>query len=250
MKWIYPIVGVLAFVVALAVMTPAAWLLAWSGLAAQPDVHVQQIRGSAWQGSVERLRAGALILTDVGWQLRPLALVTGRLRYAIEADTESGHLEGAVNLAPTGGLRIPALTVAAPLAELAAAAGVTALPMTGQVSARIAGLVVKNGYPIAAEGHVGLGGVSWLLMEPDVALGAFEAELDTRDGGGVVAVLADQGGPVTLRGQAVLMPDGQWRLDARLRPAQAADDPVRRLLDLLGAPDSQGWYRINQSGRL
>src|SRR5699024_4402989 len=118
-----------------------------------------------------------------------------------------------------------------------------------QVSARLADLELADGQVTGASGRITLGDAHWLLADPALLLGAFEARIETTAEGDIRAHLSEQAdSPLRLRGTATLSPSGHWRLDARLRARPGSD--IADQLVAFGRPGAEGWYRIRQSGDL
>lgn len=251
MKWLYLAAGLLSLLISLAVTAPAAYVYAWSG-GGDGTLRAAGISGSVWHGHAASLRSGAFGLSDVHWRLHALGLLGARLQFTLSGDTPGGHAHALVRIGAGGGdVEIHALRFAAPLADLTAAAGLAAVPLTGQVSARFTHIAVAGGRPVAATGTAALGEVRWILGEPALSLGAFEARIDTQPDGTIRARLETRpDSAVTLRGTATLSPAGQWQLDVNLRPAHGADTRITNLFAALGKPDADGWHHIVENGRL
>jgi hypothetical protein len=89
----------------------------------------------------------------------------------------------------------------------------------------------------------------WLLVRPPIALGRFEAILETRDEKNRLRVV-ESDGPIAVEGLAELDPGNNYSLDMKLRPRSGADARLQKMLGQMGRPDASGWYPVRERGSL
>ncbi len=251
MKWLYLTAGLASLLISLAATAPARYIYAWSG-AGNGLVRASGISGSVWHGRAGSLslERSTLRLENVSWRVHPLGLLRAHLRLSVSGDAAGGHARGTVQVAAGADtVVLQNIRLAAPLADLIDAAGMGGLPLSGQVSARLARIELNAGRLIRASGDIALGDARWLLAQPAVSLGSFDAHIGTTSDGNIRANLSERpDSPLALRGTATLSPSGHWQVDARLRASPGA--AIASQLALIGQPDADGWYHIRQSGEL
>jgi general secretion pathway protein N len=189
-------------------------------------------------------------LSDVRWQLRPAALLTGRLSLSVDARLGDGFVRTDAIIARS---RIS-------FSELRAAINVGLLSemlpaeASGNASIELETLELVDGWPVQASGTVRIADLvsaPWIPV-PGVSslrIGNFLARLSTADGQ-VVALINDEGGPLELEGTARLMPERRYQLEARTRPRPEAPDVLVQGLRIMAPPGPDGYHPVESSGQL
>lgn len=244
----YVLAGVLVFFAALLLHAPAATLYGW--IARSPaSLQVRGIEGTLLSGrAAQLLRGSQPLLSAVGWSLQPWNLLLARLSYRIQAGGAPLLLDGSAS-AGLGGLRLREVKGSGDLRALAAAAGQSFVPVSGQIGFDLQSLRLRDAWPAVAEGRIRIGALSWALGREPVLLGDYEAQISTEDAD-IVARVATLSGVLDAAGDARLKPDRSYELRLQLRPRPDAPPLVANLLQQLGAPDAQGHYLLRQSGQL
>ena len=133
------LVASITFVVGIVVFFPARVAYHWF---APPDFTLAGIQGSIWQGSAGEASVAGIYLRDLNWRMRPLSLLAGKVRYAVDAKPVSGFLEGNVAVGITGTMQASDLIVSMPLQSLQQLVQVPGL--SGNLSLRFAELRIEN----------------------------------------------------------------------------------------------------------
>ncbi len=239
------IIGVLVLAAGLLVHAPAAVLYGWT-LGARNDepLRLHGIDGELFAGKAAQVSyANRAVASDLRWTLRPGALALGRAAFHVRSSGAPLLFDGVV-AAGLGGTRITGLKASGDLRTLAALAGQSFVPVSGQAGLDLDHLLLKDQWPQAAEGRVQVLGLSWALGQP-VVLGDFQAELRSEDGN-VQAAITTLSGVVDVLGDARLNNDRSYAVDLRLRPRADAPPMVRNLLQALGPADAEGYHRLRQ----
>lgn len=236
--------GALALLSVFLVLTlPATHLLGWFG---GGRVAAQGIEGTAWRGRAERLAIDAFTFGPVVWQLRPLALLAGRVEYQVFVQSGFGGGELRVGHGLFGSTRLSDVQLTLPAAEAGRRLGLT---LAGDFQLDIEELSLADGWADALEGQA-LWQSAQVLQPSPLPLGTLRMQLGLREGR-IVGVLGDDpNGPFELTGEFVMAADRQYQLDALIKPRASADPQLREALGLLGNPDAQGRYRLRYSGAL
>lgn len=229
----------------LLVTLPAQHMLGWFG---GERLAAQGVDGSLWKGRAERLAVDGFAFGPVVWQLRPLALLTGRIEFHcfVQSGHGGGELRLGKNVFGTTGVRDVRLTL--PAADIGRQLQLPLVTVDGDFLIDLDEVRPADGWIESLRGEV-----SWqaarVLQPAPVPLGTLTMQLEMRDGR-VVGVLGDEGGPLELSGEFGVDANRTYQIDALLKPRADADQQVRQALGLLGAPDAQGRYRLRYSGRL
>jgi len=243
--------GVATFLAVAIMRLPAAIAYRWF---APPDVRLAAVAGTVWQGSAAQGAVGGIAFSDLSWRLNPLALLTGKLALIVDG-VRIGNGSARAQLTASGSEAD--ITVVDLLMDLEPFRNVLALgDVRGQVSTRELHVRIVEGWPVAAEGDVRIGGLAVPPLIPvagvqRVELGNFRAEFTANDSPGIVTLINDEGGPLELTGSFRLTPDRAYELDTRIRPRSDASDVLVQGLELVsGEPDADGWRRFRQPGTL
>jgi hypothetical protein len=247
-KWTL-LAGILAFLASFIAIAPAADVYGWLRGTMPARVQLYGVDGTIFDGHADVARLGDIRVRDLGWHMHPLSLLTGHVDMHVDGRTAGGRSAASVHLGFGGSLELKQVTTTATLSGLKPFLNTDFLPAKGQIGARFKQLKIENGRLVGATGQASLGQLAYTLPHPQVPLGDYKAAVNTGKQG-ITAVLSDADAPVELAGRWLLTPKGAWSAQVRLRARPKADPEIKNLLKTLGRPDSQGWYRINQSGHL
>lgn len=229
---------------------PAGFCWAW--LASRPEskvarVTVLDLHGPWSAGNCALVKAGPLQLHDLSWRIRPLALLRGRLEFALNgALADSGKLTAIVSLGRRD-LEFRDLQLHGPANSLGRA-WLSGIPLTGTVTGENLRLLVAGGRPVAASGQLQWQGAGVELPSP-VLLGELVLQLQS-DAAGITANLKDSGGPLRLDIQTRLKADGAYEITGEAVPRGAIPPELANLLGLLGPRSPDGRIRLSRSGQL
>ena len=194
------LLAVVIFAIALVAMLPASLAVSW--LLPQADgLAVEDVRGSIWDGSAERLHWRGRDLGRLDWRLHPSALLRARL----EADV---RLQGSVRAQATvarafSGLQIHDLQARLPAQWLDGVLASPGVQPQGEVELQVAdagfaaaGLSALHGRAIWHDAAVSGSAVA--------ALGELHADFALADDGRVHGTVGDAGGPLSANGRFVV----------------------------------------------
>jgi general secretion pathway protein N len=237
------IAGAAALVVALVIAFPAR--LAWQWIA-PPDVALQGIAGSIWNGRAHEASAGGVYLTDVRWRFRPLAVVRGRIEYTVSAAPIGGFIEADVSM--QAGRTTGFENVAASLPVAALGPFIEVAGLDGEIDLEMDRLLIRDGVPVDANGTITL---SSLVIRPlaSMALGDYRASVETVDGI-LRGDVEDVSGVLDVTGTFELRPDGSYVFTSLVGTRAGAPQEIDRQLQFLGAADAEGRRSVRFEGEL
>jgi general secretion pathway protein N len=216
--------------------------------------------GSLWSGRAAGLTWRGAALGDASWNLRPAALLRGRVAGHAALARSDGSLETDFDVSFGGqDLRLAGARFELPLVVL------EALPLglprgwRGQATGAIAELHLRQGWPETLRGTLDLDG---LVAPPprNVPVGSFHAEFpapDPRaslsmpaDPSNVTASVRDKSGPFSVDAQLTLNRARNFALEGTLQPRGPVPQAMERSLQLLGPADATGRRQFSVGGSL
>lgn len=244
MRWRLLLLGLAAFLIALLTVLPARWVAA---LAAPPQIVCENWSGSVWRGACQGLvftppNAPPVSVATFRWALQPGAL----LRRAVRADFALSNAEGSASgrIEMRGG-RLRLSDTQARLLLDKRLLGALPQGWHGQLDARDLQLDLEGETLHGLSGNVLL---QDLLDARGRPLGSYRLTIAPTSDPPFHGTLADEGGPLQLRGDITLLADRSWTLEALATPRPEADSELRRQLEILGGADATGQYRISVAG--
>lgn len=228
--------GLLAFLFFLALFLPATLLLRFL----PPGVALDGLAGTVWSGSAASVRVGARSLGAIQWDCRCMALVSGRLRYAITLEPPpSGRVALLLTASPSGAVSVDDVQGSLPL-EALAGIGVPSgwqgrLEFDGAAAAfdreritALTGQVRMLDLRAPARPRQDLGGY-------EIALGEGFASSDVLGGR-----IRDLGGPLAVRGTVRFEDGRRYLAEGEVAPTSRAPAGLLDALTFLGPPDASG----------
>ena len=242
-RWIALALGAyLAFAIAL---FPADVAYRWF---APDEIRLSGLHGTVWSGGAALGSAGPLGFHDVQWQLRPWSVLLARPGGYLEAGLGDGFFQADVRVGASS-VSLTAVRASCSLSVLAAALPIAGI--RGQVSLQLAELVLRDGWPASARGQMRLGQltVPSLVGGDPIVLGNYNVTLSGGDG--IQGAFEDQGGPLQVRGSAILTTVGEYEIGGVVRARPEANAALTRGVELLtGNPDDDGMRAFSFTGTL
>ena len=245
-KWLFIVAG-LALLIGLVSRMPAAVALNW----ALPDsVETRGISGSIWRGTIAALRVNGTSLGPLSWQLRPLALLTGRIGADIEAGLPGGFFAGEVALS---GERIRIRDARAAL-DLAPVTRLSTIgPSEGSVRLTIREAEMDKLWPVRLDGEMVLSD----LRYPPVGtqpLGSYRLQFDPALSSDpafpIAGSLSALDGPFDVDGRLLLGDGRSYSMRATVAAKPDTDQQMRNALRILGPAGPDGGYQLSFDGNL
>lgn len=206
------------------------------------------IRGTLWRGQAQGLEIGGQPIGTLAWNWRPVALLRGHLRYALELESDAAYLEAKVSV----GWRTLEVNNLSGTIELAQLQGRMDFPvlLAGRVGINARRFQLDHSLaPLAIEANVVWEEAAMGL--PQVFdLGNYSAQLSTRDGGVVASVAASPGSALGAEGELTWRSPGDLQVDLVLSPLETLAPTLRGAVESLGRPDGLGRVRMRFEQRI
>lgn len=233
--------------------TPAQHVVAYASPAIAPIV-VTHPAGTAWKGSATQLIHPQLTLNNVTWDYRFFASLIKGPGVALKADTTDGHASLNAHIAwldlftASNSLSLTNISAILPLADLPLPAIAKSIPVQGDVISKIEMLDIENNWPMAAEGQIAIGDITYKDSKL-WQLGAIIADLETLNNG-VSANLSSQSEYIELNGVVQLLHDGSYSVTADLSVDNRLPIVLRTMLIAAGKTQPDGRTRISYNGKI
>lgn len=239
------LLGLAAFLLALIIVLPAAWV----GAALPSAVQCGAWSGSVWRGQCRDLalhdgQQVVMRLSTLQWRLKPAALLRLRLAAQFHSVWPQGQTSGDMAVAAGGGIQVRQMSGHSELDRR----------FFGAMPAGWHGRVQIRDFDLDwRDGIIGrLGGeliVSDLVDGNGTALGGYRLAFPGSEVPPFTGELADTGGPLEVAAQLELTADQSWTLEGRMRTRDAGNDSLNRTLDMLSFADASGWRRLSAAGQ-
>lgn len=243
-------IGLLAFIVGLAIFLPARTVAGW--VAPQlPDVGLHDVSGTAYRAHVDSITyRDTVVAEDVDWRWQPAALLLARGAGHVTGKLAGGLAEADVAATALGGYRVDDLRAALSVADVLAVANMDGIGITGDVGIRFPRLRAKGQTITDVDGQIDVVNLAWQFGNKRYLLGNFTLTTRMEDGR-IVGDIADADGPVAAEGAVQVDPVARtWSLDGRVRPRSSADPVLANLMSgSLGRPGADGWFPLRRNGR-
>ncbi len=247
-KTLYAGAGIASFLLFVIVSIPASIV---SGRLAE-NMHISGVEGTVWNGHVQSLNIQDWQLRNVHWDLNPAALILGRLSATIGFNIAGGEITTTASLGLSGALSLRNLDASGPLAAIVTKLG---LPVTGgHYRLRLTALDVRNDWPTRLIGSAQVSGIPLILPRgTDTAKGNYSLLFDTDtvpEDGQLSGQLSDEGGPIEVAGNIILMPPANYEIQAKLKARPNAPVEIAQALNFAGPAEADGRRPFSMSGSL
>ncbi len=242
----YLLLGVGAYLLFLVVTFPAAY--AYIAIRDGLDrVTLSGIEGIVWSGSARHLRAGAIQLQNIHWQVRPWALLMGRAELMLDSQGEGMDFETFLGRTLGGGFYLRELRGQVPVTAIQRMTPYPVPVLEGELVFEDLRVSLAQGKFTEGDGVIRWQGAA-IKMGSSLELGGFSLELKT-EGQQIRGLLRDTGGPLQAEGSLNVTQEGAYRLQVVLTPRDGNGELAQKLR-MLGAPRADGGYVLEYAGQL
>jgi general secretion pathway protein N len=242
--------GVGAYVAFAAAQFPATLASRWF---LPDDIRLAGVSGTVWSGSAQLGAVGGVPISELRWTLNATPLLLGRIHASLESRLADGFLNTDAEVS-TQRIRLRELRAGASLQSLR-----DVLPVygaEGQTSVMLERMDIEDGWPVALIGEIRIAAlrVAPLFATAGVdmiELGDYRAIFVEQAQPGLLATLADDGGPLELMGRFTLSPDRAYVLDGLVRARANASPMLEQGLSIMTSePNESGQRSITLTGTL
>ncbi len=247
-KWIrYLLLGVVAYGAFLALTFPAAY--AYRLIHEQLNgVQMGGIEGTVWSGSARTLGINGFYLQNVGWEMRFLPLLLGRLELKLDSTDKEFRFSTYAGRTLGGKVYLRGFQGQFPVASLQALTPFSVPAVGGELVFDALDVGLADGKYLEGAGNIFWKEASVTVGSP-LELGGFAVELKTEEKE-ITGILKDTGGPLRAEGVLKLSPEGSYHFSGRFTPRNGEEGELARNLRMLGPPDPAGSYVLEYTGQL
>lgn len=240
--------GVVAWLVFLVATIPANQALALAP--PMPGVVIGGIQGTVWRGQARSVVAEGVLLENVRWRFRPLALFTGRFEFDLQGKLGSKPLRAVAGTAFSGEPYLGDVRLSIPASEVLYRLGINKVTVAGELALDLDDVRFSStGVPLFS------GEMRWVPanVEAPLVLSLGTATLTTQhDDDLTQGKLVARGGALQVDADVELETSGAYRLNATIRLAQGngtVPQAVTKFLSTFAEYDD-GSYRLEWSDTL
>ncbi|WP_252178043.1 type II secretion system protein N [Endozoicomonas sp. 4G] len=228
---------------------PAAFV--WNHAPKMPEVKLEGLSGSVWSGSAQTLTVNGIELEDVSWDLRPSALLTGKIKADLEVGDNFSAVAGQATVTYSlQGMTIEDLEADASAGWLQQFASMP-VPATarGNINLVADSLIYEGGQCVELDGRMEWerGRISSPLGE--VKLGQADADLSCK-GNTLEGNIRQSSEFLTTDAVFSVNLNGSYSLSGKVSDGEALPETIKDGMKFLGRPDAQGRYPLTFRGRI
>jgi hypothetical protein len=211
------------------------------------QVHMEGFTGTLWRGAASRclvrVGPGYLHLGSVRWELAPLSLLTLAPRLALESQWGQQRFAGDVVLRGEQDFDFHNfdVTVAADLLRRFAP-----ITLGGHLNASFDELVLRDRFPVSAEGRLVWQNAAWESPQGLMPLGTYAIDIVPEGEAGLRGEVLTLSGQVNASG-SVALTGRRYTVDVLMGSADGLDEQVQRALSLIATPEGDS-YRASLEG--
>ncbi len=239
----------LALVVGIVVKVPVALFIKDGRLG---NAMVYGAQGTLWSGSATLVRLGAHEIATPRWSVKPAYLLLGRLKAAVEFVYLDGRGGGDVSLSLGKAVNLSDFDYTLQADQITQTFASGFVGLEGDINLQIDNIDHQLGERFVSEAAAYIGwqksGVAYPIS---AALGNISINLSQDDDSGLLqAELSNQGGELSLSGEASLGGKLDYQVDVKLTPTASMGDTLRATLEAAMPRKPDGSYQFIRSGNL
>ncbi len=216
------------------------------------NIRFNGVDGTFWSGSLHTVQFNGWQLSDTHWDLNPAGLLLGRLSARVTARIAGSEIATDASISLFGTITVRDLEASGPISPIAAKFN---LPVTGgRFLVQLSELTVEDGWPTSLIGFGRVAGVPINFMGGTGGpLGNYAVEFDAEtvpQDGRLTGAVSDEGGPVEVGGNIVLMPPSNYELQLTLKALPGAPADITQAISLAGPAGPGGRRELSMAGSL
>jgi len=251
-RYLYAGAGIASFFLFLMINIPAGAITGLLSDRLPENIRISGVNGTFWNGSLHSVKFNGWQLSDTQWDLNPAGLLLGRLSARVTARIAGSEFTTDATISLSGTITVRDLEAAGPLSPLATQLN---LPVTGgRFLVQLSALTIKDGWPTSLIGSGRVAGVPLNIMGgTDGPMGNYEVEFDAEtvpQDGRLTGVVSDDGGPIEVGGNILLMPPSNYELQLKLKALPGAPADITQAISLAGPAGPDGRRDLSLAGSL
>jgi general secretion pathway protein N len=231
--WI-TLLAILAFAVILIARMPVSWVAGFI----PKNVSCAELAGTVWNGSCNGLVAQNVQVGNASWDLRPFALLTGKLAGYVEVTRGPNYVRGDV---AASGNAVTARNLQADMPLDPTLISQLPRDLSGVVRANLASIRLEKGIITSVEGLIEAHNLVQSSRGERLELGDYSLTFPAADPSKEpVGQLRSLSGPLNVEGTLKLTREPGFVLEGLVSTGPDASPQLVRELSYLGSPDAQG----------
>lgn len=213
-------------------------------------VTLQGASGTLWNGKASFISINGIAdLNDTEWKFNALKLFTGRASFQIETYFDEENISSEVGTSIFKKFFVNNLSAKVSSTKVAELANLPIVQLSGMVTLDIKHAHWKMGELPLASGNITWDGATISVAET-VSLGKLTIVLNENDQHFLNADINNQGGDLSLSGNAELIPEKKYAVNIKLSPTSSASPNVGNSLSLFSKKQRNGDFLLKKTGQL
>lgn len=246
----FVILGITAYFIFLITSIPASQGIQWiQNFFPQELVQISQPKGTIWSGSADRITVHQVQFDNVNWEIRPLALLTGKLRLSIDINNSKHKASATFDFNRQGLVSVENLNGDIPANLLSQLPYAKNTSPSGSLTLAINAIHFSDtSLPTEADGEI-IWHNAGLSSPFSLSIGTLLIKLESQDED-IQIHIKDQDAQIKVDTTIVLGKDGNYKIQGELTPKPNTDQKLTSTLTLLGKKDLRGIIHVNYRGML
>lgn len=212
-------------------------------------LEIYGLSGTLWNGEAKRISYKGQHFNQAGWELHPLALLTGNVAVSLRYKNESADASGLFSYGLGGSITAENLRINISATEALKIAKIPAVKLGGEFKLNLPYLVVSNNRLVSITGRL-LWADAKSMFPQKLDLGSLVMDMSTGEDEVITAKLGDGGGPLELGGGLTLAPDGKYNFNGQFAARDGRNSVLGRALGFMARYDASGKAVMTRAGNI
>ncbi|HFE39424.1 MAG TPA: type II secretion system protein N [Gammaproteobacteria bacterium] len=252
-SWIkYLLLGVLSYLLFLIVQLPANKAYYFlEDLLEEKNIPVElfDLKGTAWHGSAGTLIYEGNRFESVAWEFHPLDLLKAKASISVRLKSKELSLKGMLSKNLSGDVELQNVQANVSATALLKLLKIPAVKLKGTFLLNLAQMQSSGKTLKYVQGRL-LWSDAESQFPQKLILGDVFADVSTLDDGVIKVKLGDGGGPLELRGDVTLSPDGKYDVKGYFSARAGRQSILGRSLGFIGRYNAKGKAEFNRTGNI
>ncbi len=210
---------------------------------------VYGLSGSLWQGGAKRITYDGQHFNQVGWELHPLAILTGSFSLSLRYKNADADVSGLFSYGFGGTIVAENLRANISATEVLKIAKIPAVKLGGEFKLNLPYIEFVDDRVVSVSGRL-LWADAKSMFPQKLDLGSLVVDLSTDESSLITAKLGDGGGALELGGGLTLAPDGKYNFNGQFSSRNGRNSTLGRALGFMARYDSKGKAVMTRSGNI
>ena len=212
-------------------------------------LEIYGLSGSVWNGEAKRISYNGQHFNQVGWELHPLAILTGNISASLRYKNDGADASGVFSYGFGGAISAENLLVNIGATEALKMAKIPAVKLGGEFKLNLPYAEFADNRLVSVGGRL-LWADAKSMFPQKLDLGSLVVDLTTDDAGVISARLSDGGGPLELGGGLTLSPDGKYNFNGQFSSRDGRNSVLGRALGFMARYDASGKAIMTRTGNV